>query len=53
MLNQVLNNFIYIPPFSFKVSLVIGKSKIEGQFSSQIDLYCKFLSRCLSVPKCA
>ena len=43
---EVFNHFIFIPSFSIRVYLVLAESKIEKQFSSQIDLHCGFLTRC-------
>ena len=43
---QSFNHFIYIPSFSLRLYLVLAESKIEKQFSSQIDLHCGFLRRC-------
>ena len=36
------NYFICILSFSLRVYLVLAESKIEKQFSSQIDLHCGF-----------
>ena len=52
LFREGINHFIYIPPFSLRVYLVLAKSKIGRQFSSQIDLYCEFFCRYLSVSEC-
>ena len=46
LFREVFNHFIYIPSFSLRVYLVLAESKIEKQFSSQIDLHCGFLRSC-------
>ena len=46
LFREGFNHFIYIPSFSLRVYLVLAESKIEKQFSSQIDLHCGFLRSC-------
>ena len=46
LLKEGFNHFIYMPSFSLREYLVLAESKIEKQFSSQIDLNCGFLRRC-------
>ena len=38
LLKEGFNHFIYMPSFSLREYLVLAESKIEKQFSSQIDL---------------
>ena len=38
-LGRVFNHFTFVPSFSLWVYLVLGESKIEKQFSSQINLH--------------
>ena len=47
LLREGFNHFIYIPSFSLRVYLALAESKIEKQFSSQIDVHCGFLRRFL------
>ena len=47
LFREGFNHFIYIPSFSLRVYLALAESKIEKQFSSQIDVHCGFLRRFL------
>ena len=42
LFREGLNHFIYIPSFHLRVYLVLAESKIEKEFSPQLDLYCSF-----------
>ena len=44
MFREGFNHFIYIPSFSLRVYLVLAESKIEKQFSSQIESKFKQLT---------